>query len=253
VSKGIPEGKPGYYGFFTEDEFLGGQPQFFATFNIAEVLYDALHTWDYIGYLEVTPVSLKFFKPIVRGVKTGKYKKGTREYKAITLAVKTYAEDVFALLAKATPKDYVLVESINKTSGEPMGPRGMIRSLTAALSAIDARGGMTQIPWDGRAPNSKMYEAEADVGELYWSEDSADAYDSEFDDQEVFGSDSVWSAEEDALLENLYTGHAQTKDKESCAHEKTSVLTSVYNRLPSLNRPSLSGSRWANFYAAQGN
>ncbi len=62
LSKNFTDKQPPYYGFFTEDEFIGGhvslravnsfislthpvsQPQFFASFNSAEQLYDALMT-----------------------------------------------------------------------------------------------------------------------------------------------------------------------------------------------------------------
>ena len=80
LSKNFRDKQPPYYGFFIEDEFIGGhvslctinrfisqthpvsQPQFFASFNLAKQLYDALMIWDRIGYIDVTLVSLKFWK-----------------------------------------------------------------------------------------------------------------------------------------------------------------------------------------------
>jgi hypothetical protein len=64
LSKNFTDEQPLYNGFFMEDEFIGGnvslravyrfisqahlvsQPQFFASFNSTEQLYNALMTWD---------------------------------------------------------------------------------------------------------------------------------------------------------------------------------------------------------------
>jgi hypothetical protein len=41
---------------------ISSQVQYSASFNVAEQIFDALITWDKIGQLEVTGVSLKFFR-----------------------------------------------------------------------------------------------------------------------------------------------------------------------------------------------
>ncbi|KAH8993452.1 hypothetical protein EDB92DRAFT_1944585 [Lactarius akahatsu] len=82
-------------GFFAEDVFIGGHPQFFAIFNSAERLYDALITWD-----------LTVFGSHVQ-VMT--HKKGSPEYKVLRY-VREWANKV----AKATPDDHVLVECFHK-------------------------------------------------------------------------------------------------------------------------------------------
>ncbi|KAI0244986.1 hypothetical protein BJV78DRAFT_1289773 [Lactifluus subvellereus] len=53
--------KPPYYGFFG-DSFIGSHPQFFASFNLAEQSYYVLTTWGIIGYIDITPISLKFWQ-----------------------------------------------------------------------------------------------------------------------------------------------------------------------------------------------
>ncbi|VDB84180.1 unnamed protein product [Peniophora sp. CBMAI 1063] len=213
----VPKSKPCYYGFFTEDEFIGGHPQFFATYNVAEVIYDAIHTWDVLGHVEVTDVSLKFWAPLIRDVKVGKHKKGHKGYETLIKAARYWAEDIMSLLASKTPKDYVLTEVVNKTTNEPGGPRGMIRSLTAALSAADTRGGMVPRPWDGRKPNTKPHHASEgaefapwDAGENWVilnkpgsdSYESDDSYDSYTDEM----TGSAFSAQEQEYLEALYAG-----------------------------------------------
>jgi glucoamylase len=133
---------------------LISQPQFFSSFDSAEQLYDALITWDKIGYIDVTPVSLKFWKQFDSRVTVKRHKKGSQGYKTLTEYVRGWANKIVLQLAKATPKDYVLVQCINKETGEPYGPRGMIRSLAAALGVMDAHKGLVPPNWGHPIPKS---------------------------------------------------------------------------------------------------
>lgn len=53
-----------------------------------------------------------------------------------------WANKIVLQLTKNTPDDHVLVECIEKTHAGPYGPRGMIRSLAAALGVYDASNGL---------------------------------------------------------------------------------------------------------------
>jgi hypothetical protein len=75
------------------------------------------------------------------------YRKGTPGYKLLTDHVRKWANKIVLQLAKATPGDYILTESIHKESGVPHGPRGMIRSFSAALTVIDAYKGLIPPNW----------------------------------------------------------------------------------------------------------
>jgi hypothetical protein len=130
------------------------QPQFFASFNSAEQLYDALMTWDRIGYIDVTPVSLKFWKQFDQGISVQRYKKGSQGYDDLTNYVRGWANKVLLQLVKATPKDYLLVGCIHKVTGGPYGPRGMIRSFSAALGVMDAYKGLAPPNWGHPIPKS---------------------------------------------------------------------------------------------------
>jgi hypothetical protein len=116
-------------------------------------LYDALITWDLIGYIDVTSVSLKFWKQFDRRVSVQRYKKGSRGYKVLTEYVRDWAKKIVLQLEKVTPSDYVLVTWIDKDAGGPDGSRGMIRSLAAALGVIDAYRGLVPPNW-GHLPGS---------------------------------------------------------------------------------------------------
>jgi glucoamylase len=117
-------------------------------------LYDALITWDLIGYIDVTPVSLKFWKQFDQRVSARCYEKGSQGYKVLSEYVRDWANKIVLQLEKATPSDYVLVECIEKETGEPYGPRGMIRSLSAALGVIDAYNGLAPPNWGHPIPGS---------------------------------------------------------------------------------------------------
>jgi glucoamylase len=100
-----------------------------------------------VGYIEVTPVSLKFWKLFDDNIAVTTYRKGTPGYKVLTDHVRKWVNKIVLQLAKATPDDYVLVECIDKETGGPYGPRGMIRSLAAALGVIDAYKGLIPPNW----------------------------------------------------------------------------------------------------------
>lgn len=115
-------------------------------------MYDALITWDLIGYIDVTPVSLEFWKQFDRRISVQRYMKDSRGYKALTEYVRGWANKIVLQLEKATPSDYVLVQCIDKETGEPYGPRGMIRSLAAALGVINAYKGLVPPNWGHPIP-----------------------------------------------------------------------------------------------------
>ena len=117
-------------------------------------MYDALTTWDLIGYIDVTPVSLKFWKQFDRRISVQRYEKGSPDYKVLTEYVRYWANKIVLQLEKATPSDHVLVMCIHKETGGPYGPRGMIRSLAAALGVVDAYKGLVPPNWGHPIPGS---------------------------------------------------------------------------------------------------
>ncbi|KAH9983636.1 hypothetical protein BJV74DRAFT_797338 [Russula compacta] len=127
------------------------QPQLFS-FNSADQLYDALITRDNIGHIGVTRVSLKFWMQLDERIKVERHAKGTLGYKALTRHVQDWANDIVLQLAKAIPADYVLVHYVNRETGEPYGPRGMICGLSASLGVIDACRGLVPPKWGYPTP-----------------------------------------------------------------------------------------------------
>ncbi|KAI0245880.1 hypothetical protein BJV78DRAFT_1259280 [Lactifluus subvellereus] len=52
------------------------------------------------------------------------------------------AERTFLFLANHTPRNYVLSMAVNRATGKPVGPRGIIHCLVAALRVGDAYNGL---------------------------------------------------------------------------------------------------------------
>ena len=107
-----------------------------------------------IGYIDVTPVSLKFWAQFDHRISVQRYEKGSPDYKVLTEYVRDWANKIVLQLEKATPSDYVLVMCVEKETGEPYGPRGMIRSLAAALGVVDAYNGLVPPNWGHPIPGS---------------------------------------------------------------------------------------------------
>jgi glucoamylase len=129
--------------------------QYFASFNVAEQIFDALITWNIIGELEVTSVSLNFFQQFDKKIKVGVYHKGSKTYDRLTYALKTWAENTLRSLANRTPQDLVLPLIMNKTTGEPEPPRGALRSQVAVLGAYNSYNGVIPPSWANGNPRAK--------------------------------------------------------------------------------------------------
>jgi glucoamylase len=129
--------------------------QYFASFNVAEQIFDALITWNIIGKLEVTKVSLKFFQQFDKKIKVGVYRKDSKTYDRLTYALKTWAENTLLSLAERTPQDLVLPLIMNKTTGEPVPPRGALRSQVAVLGAYNSHNGVIPPSWANGYPRAK--------------------------------------------------------------------------------------------------
>ncbi|KAH9971145.1 Six-hairpin glycosidase-like protein [Lactifluus volemus] len=154
INKGLQDQFP-FFGFFLEDQLYGGQVQYFASFNVAEQIFDALNTWDRLGELEVTSVSLKFFRDFDKTIRIGKYKRGSGTYERLKTVLNKYAENTIISLAERTPSDFIIPLVMDKVTGKPIPPRGALRSQVAVLGAHNAYNHVIPPSWaNGRAPKS---------------------------------------------------------------------------------------------------
>ena len=115
--------------------------------HAAEQLFDALITWDLLSELEITDVSLKFFRQFDQDIKVGTYRKGSDVYERLTDAITHWAEKTVLFVADHTPDDYVLTMAMNKESADPVGPRGTLHCLVSVLSVYDAYHGLIPPSW----------------------------------------------------------------------------------------------------------
>jgi glucoamylase len=145
-----------------------------ASFNVAEQIFDALITWNTIGQLEVTRVSLKFFRQLDKGMKIGVYARNSETYQQMTTTLKAWAENTLLSLAQRTPQDLVLPLVMNKTSGEPMPPRGALRSQVVVLGAHDAYNGVIPSSWANGGLGSGKLQEKSGVRAEHCHHDSPD-------------------------------------------------------------------------------
>jgi glucoamylase len=114
---------------------------------VAEQLYDALLTWNSIGSLEVTPISLAFFQQFDSSVAAGTYASSSSTYATLTAATKSFADGMVEIVAKFTPVDGGLSEQFDKKTGAPLSAIDLTWSYASALTAFAARAGTVPASW----------------------------------------------------------------------------------------------------------
>ena len=72
-------------------------------------------------------------------------------YESLTYALTSWAERTLLFLAEHMPEDYILTMAFDRTTGTPVGPRGTILGLLAAISAYDAYNGFIPPSWENGA------------------------------------------------------------------------------------------------------
>jgi glucoamylase len=115
--------------------------------GVAEQIYDALITWDLLGELEVTQLSLAFFQQFDQHVKVGRYRKCSGVYAHLTDALRNWAEKTLLFVADHIPDDYVLPMAMDRITAQPTGSRGTIHCLIASLSLYNAYKGLVPPSW----------------------------------------------------------------------------------------------------------
>ena len=92
LNSGIPDGQAVAVGRYQEDVYYTGNPWFLCTLAAAEQLYDALYQWDRLGSVNVTDLSLGFFRALDSSAQIGSFPSNSPTYSTIFRAVKTYAD-----------------------------------------------------------------------------------------------------------------------------------------------------------------
>ncbi|KAJ7195533.1 glucoamylase [Mycena pura] len=134
-------------GRYPEDVYMGGNPWYLTTAAVAEQLYDALIVWNAQGSLQVTSISLPFFKQFLPSVTVGTYASSTSTFKTMIAAVEAFADGFLAIHSKFTPANGGLAEQFDKSTGTPLSAGDLTWSYAAALTMFAARSGTKPASW----------------------------------------------------------------------------------------------------------
>ncbi|KAI6098118.1 glycoside hydrolase family 15 protein [Pisolithus sp. B1] len=151
INSGIPENEAIATGRYFEDGYQGGNPWYLTTFAVAEQLYDALIVWAKQGCMNVTDVSLDFFRMFDVSVSTGTYATSSSTYGTLMRAIQAFADGFIAINANYTPSDGSLAEQYSRTNGTPVSAVDLTWSYASALTAFAALEGQAPVTWGAQA------------------------------------------------------------------------------------------------------
>ncbi|KAK0202042.1 glucoamylase [Desarmillaria ectypa] len=147
INSGIASNAAVATGRYPEDSYMGGNPWYLTTAAVAEQLYDAIIVWKKTGSIEVTSISLAFFRQFSSSVATGVYDSSTTTYSELLSAVQTFADGFLAINAKYTPSGGGLAEQYSRSNGSPLSATDLTWSYAATLTASGARAGVVPASW----------------------------------------------------------------------------------------------------------
>ncbi|KAF5333009.1 hypothetical protein D9758_015178 [Tetrapyrgos nigripes] len=147
INSGIPENVAVATGRYKEDVYYGGNPWYLTTFAVTEQLYNSVIVWKRQKYLEITPISLSFFKQLMPDAKIGRYDASTDVFTTVLSAVTHFADSFILVNAKYTPTDGSLAEQYNRTTGLPESAKDLTWSYASAITAFKARDGFVPASW----------------------------------------------------------------------------------------------------------
>lgn len=143
----IPAGKAVSVGRYPEDVYYNGNPWYLTTLAAAEQLYDALYVWRKLKIINVTDVSLAFFRHFCSSIKIGSYSSFTPEYSEFIRKISLYADEFMQIVETYTQANGSLSEQFDKFSGEPLSAFDLTWSYAAFMTASTRRIGLTPYSW----------------------------------------------------------------------------------------------------------
>jgi len=157
INSGISATSAVAVGRYPEDTYIGGNPWYLSTFAVAELLYDALLTWQSVGSIQVTTTSVAFFEQFSPSIATGSYLSTSSQYTQLTSAIKTFADGFVDIAANYTPSNGGLSEQYDKSTGAPRSAVDLTWSYASVLTAGASRAGVKPVSWgaSGLTPPAK--------------------------------------------------------------------------------------------------
>ena len=147
INSGIAEGTAVAVGRYPEDSYQGGNPWYLNTLAAAELLYDALYTWNKQGSITVTSTSLAFFQDFDSSVTAGTYTSSSSTYTTLYNAVKTYADGYVNVVATYAQSNGSLSEQFSRSNGAPLSAYDLTWSYASFLTAAARRAGVVPYSW----------------------------------------------------------------------------------------------------------
>jgi len=120
------------------------------TAAVAEQLYDALNVWKKQGYLEVTHVSIDFFRQFCPEIISGTYNSDTPTFGTLTTAVQAFADGFIGVIMKYIPFDGSLAEQYTREEGMPISAKDLTWSYASMLTMFAARKGVVPPSWGAK-------------------------------------------------------------------------------------------------------
>nr|P23176.1 RecName: Full=Glucoamylase I; AltName: Full=1,4-alpha-D-glucan glucohydrolase; AltName: Full=Glucan 1,4-alpha-glucosidase; Flags: Precursor [Aspergillus luchuensis]BAA00331.1 glucoamylase I precursor [Aspergillus luchuensis] len=154
LNDGLSDSEAVAVGRYPEDSYYNGNPWFQSTLAAAEQLYDALYQWDKQGSLEITDVSLDFFKALYSGAATGTYSSSSSTYSSIVSAVKTFADGFVSIVETHAASNGSLSEQFDKSDGDELSARDLTWSYAALLTANNRRNSVVPPSWGETSASS---------------------------------------------------------------------------------------------------
>nr|AAB02927.1 glucoamylase precursor [Aspergillus awamori] len=154
LNDGLSDSEAVAVGRYPEDSYYNGNPWFLCTLAAAEQLYDALYQWDKQGSLEITDVSLDFFKALYSGAATGTYSSSSSTYSSIVSAVKTFADGFVSIVETHAASNGSLSEQFDKSDGDELSARDLTWSYAALLTANNRRNSVVPPSWGETSASS---------------------------------------------------------------------------------------------------
>ncbi|PGH00556.1 hypothetical protein AJ80_09162 [Polytolypa hystricis UAMH7299] len=147
INAGLQAGKSVAIGRYAEDVYHGGHPWYLTTFAAAEQLYDAIYQWHNRGSIDISDVSLGFFKDIYSRAAVGTYAASGETFWAIVAAVREYADGYLSVAQKYTPDSGELAEQFSRQNGIPLSANNLTWSYAALLTAAARRRSIVPPSW----------------------------------------------------------------------------------------------------------
>ncbi|THC96494.1 hypothetical protein EYZ11_004038 [Aspergillus tanneri] len=120
INRGIPSSHAIALGRYPEDVYQGGHPWYLCTLAAAQLLYQAVSQWKYLGFVTIERTSLAFFRDVYPSARVGSYPSSERVYAEILDAVMVLGDGYLGVVQKYTPSNGALAEQFSRDSGAPV-------------------------------------------------------------------------------------------------------------------------------------